>query len=101
MDWNQDGYTLCTEIRRSLVKSHVSIRDSMQSIMNLRGMRLDITYDRWFGVIRREAERKRDRKEKGLFSGMLTSSLSVWSACCVSPDTLRTSAVFKKLLRER
>lgn len=35
------------------------------------------------------------------FEKKRTSSLSVWSVCCVRPDTLRTSAVFRKLLRER
>lgn len=66
MDWNQDGYTFCTEIRCSLVKSHVSIRDNIQSIINLRGTEAryysDITYGRWVAVCSTNA---REENSKG------------------------------------
>lgn len=70
MDWNQDGYTFCTEIRCSLVKSHVSIRDNIQSIINLRGTEAryysDITYGRWVAVrstnAREENSKENDRR---------------------------------------
>lgn len=70
MDWNQDGYTFCTEIRCSLVKSHVSIRDNIQSIINLRGTEAryysDITYGRWVAVCstiaREENSKENDRR---------------------------------------
>lgn len=43
---------------------------------------------------------KRKREKECGFFYCFTSSLSVESACCVRPDTLRTSAVFRKLLSD-